>query len=192
MRRLFVGPFVALAGITIHTLLQTSIDRLVTDFPSVPDVLLARLPYWDLYIIGEMVFWLYLALFAFVYFREHHDLAHLLILIGLFYGIRGLFLFVLPLGPPADAPPLADHFTLYPYPDHAFFPGGHVGLLILFALQIDRRPLRMAFLAAAVVFGVGSLLSRAHYTADLLGGMLLAYAVAAWGWHHRAILEQSA
>ena len=51
-------------------------------------------------------------------------------------------------------------------------------------MSLRDRVAHRAFMAAAIVFGVGTLLTKAHYTADLFGAFLIAYAVSArvTGW----------
>jgi hypothetical protein len=185
MKRILLSFGIAVFGVAFHMFALAAADRLVADFPSVTDVFMERLPYWNLYGIGEVVFWVFLALFAFTFFRERpRDLPFVLTLIGLFYGIRGLFLLLLPIGAPVGAPALDERFVLYPYAGHAFFPGGHVGLLFLFSLLVQNRGARVLFILLAVLFGIGSVIARAHYTADLLGAFLLSYTLVALGSRH--------
>lgn len=183
--KIFIAIIAGLLGIAVHMAALALADAWVTTFPSMPDVVLAHLPRLNLFLVGEILFAVYLACFGFVVFAYRRcDIPKLLIMLGLFYGVRGLFLFTMPIGAPVDAPPVADRFALYPYPSHAYFPGGHIGLLFLCSFFVPQRKLRRFFLVAAILFGIGSLLTRAHYTGDLLGGVLLAYAVTVWGERH--------
>lgn len=162
-------------------------DRLVPVFPSIHDVVLERLPRLDLFFIGELFFAAFLICFAVMYFRERpRDLPYLLVMLGIFYAARGVFLLLLPIGAPLDAPALADRFVLYPFANHAYFPGGHVGILFLMSRTIQHRLFHPLFITATIVFGIGTMLARAHYTADIIGGLLLAYAVEAWARRHCA------
>lgn len=157
-------------------------DHTASSFPSVPDVISDHLPYVNLYVAGEVVFWLYLTAFAIVFFRSRpRNMAYLLTLLGIYYASRGAFLLLLPIGPPATAPPAADRFVLYPYAGHAYFPGGHVGLLFLLSRFVPSRGARWGFTVAVLLFGIGSVLAKAHYSADVLGGLLLGYGVFVWG-----------
>lgn len=188
MKRILLGIAIALLGVSFHMLALWTADQYVEHFPTVTDVLMRQFPYVNLYGSGEVVFWLFLASFATVFFRERpRDIGYALALVGLLYASRGIFLLLLPIGPPLDAPQISDRFVLYPYPDHAFFPGGHVGLMFLFSLLVRHRRIRLAFVLATILFGIGSVLARAHYTADILGGLLLGYAVVQFG---KAYLEK--
>jgi membrane-associated phospholipid phosphatase len=181
-RGVLVGVLIAALGVAVHMAALAVADRTVSQFPTVPDVLLERLPFFNLFAVGEALFWLYLLLFAVAFFRQQPvPLARVLVLLGIYYAVRGLFLLLLPIGPPPGALPITGRFVLFPYPEHAYFPGGHVGLMFLLALHLKSRRLRWAFVAAAVLYGIGTMLARAHYSADTLGGLLLGYAVFVWG-----------
>lgn len=181
-RGLLIGTLIAALGVAMHMAALALADRAVDQFPTVPDVLLERLPFFNLFAIGEALFWLYLLVFAVAFFRQRPvSLARVLVLLGVYYAVRGLFLLLLPIGPPPGAPPITGRFVLFPYPEHAYFPGGHVGLMFLLALHLKPRGLRWAFAVSAVLYGIGTMLARAHYSADTLGGLLLGYAVFVWG-----------
>lgn len=182
--RLPLAPalLVAAAGVTVHMGALALIERFVTHFPPVPDVVHAHLPYVDFGVPGELCFAAYLAIAIGVLLaRQRHQAAEIVALLGLYYGLRGLFLFVLPIGVPPTAPPLDARFVLYPFAGHAYFPGGHAGVMTILSLAVTDRRWRIGLLAATAVFGFGTLLARTHYTADVLGGFVVGFAVWAWG-----------
>lgn len=157
-------------------------ERTAGVFPRVPDVLVDRLPLVHFGVWGELAFFAFILVFATVLLRRRwHELPKFLALIGLYYALRGSFLLLVPIGAPLGAALPVDRFTLYPYAAHAFFPGGHFGLMVLLTLWLPTARFRVWFVAATLAFGVGTLLAKTHYSADLLGGALLAYAVYVWG-----------
>lgn len=173
-----IGAMVLALGVAWHMAALAIVDRTVKTYPSVDDLLLRALPRLNLFGIGEIAFYLFLAAFAFAFFTDpRRDLGRLLLALGLFYGIRGFFLLLFPIGPPLDAVQTADRFALYPYASHAFFPGGHIGIMLLMIFSLTRPRIRLALFIVAALFAFGSLLTRAHYTADLLGGALLAWGI---------------
>ncbi len=181
-RQVLLGCLTLAIGVTIHMLALYSTDRAIGTFPSVPDLFMDRLPLVKFGVWGELYFAALLLFFAWSFFRQRgHDLARVLLLLGVFYALRGVFLFFLPIGMPHGAAPLAERFTFYPYGTHAYFPGGHVGILTIMSLMLANRRTRMVMLLGTLLFGFGTMLAKTHYTADLLGGMLLAYGIVAWG-----------
>ena len=172
------GVVALAAGLAVHMSALAAIEQLVPAFPSVPDVVHQRLPYVDFGAPGE---WLFFAFLATVFVRlvrqRPADLPRALTMLGVFYAIRGVFLFLLPIGAPPTAPSLDSRFVLWPFARHAYFPGGHAGMMTILAASVASRPWRRALLAFVVVFAFGTLLARTHYAADALGGILLGWGI---------------
>jgi len=73
-------------------------------------------------------------------------------------------------------------FGLLPVVQYGMFPSGHAASVLLCMLLVDRRdaPVARTLLAILVVFECLALvLSHAHYSIDVVGGLLLSYFV----WH---------
>lgn len=182
MKKIIIGFLIGIAGVGFHMFSLWVADTTVETFPSVTDIVMQRFPFVNLFGVGEIIFWILLAAFGVTLLRERPwDIGYIFALLGIFYACRGVFLMLLPIGAPADAPAIAERFVLYPYAGHAFFPGGHVGIMFIFTLLVKNSRLRMLLAVAVLLFGFGSVLSRAHYSADIAGGLLLAYAVWAFG-----------
>ena len=178
---------VAIAGLVVNFISLRLSDQLVPWFPSVPDVIQARLPYVDFGVPGELVFIaFFVTSIVLLITRQPRSVPAVLCLIGVFYAIRGVFMFVLPIGSPPTAPPVLNRFVLYPYASHAYFPGGHAGLMTILSLSMQDLRWRRVLLVATIVFGLGSVMARAHYTADVIAGGALGYALVAWGRTHLA------
>lgn len=144
--------------------------------PSINDLVLERLPYYDLYFIGEMIFWVWLAvMFILLWRNKKVDFNYIIFIIGLFYIIRPVFLLLLPIGHPVDAPIFEERFHLYP--PYAYFPSGHVGMTTIMVLFLPTPKLRFWFFMAVIVFSIGMLVTRSHYTVDIIGGLVIAYAL---------------
>lgn len=169
-------------GLDVHMSALASIGKLVRKFPSVPDVVHEHLPYVDFGLPGELCFAAFLITMIVVLFRtQPRTVPVILTLLGIFYAVRGVFLFLLPIGSPPTAPPLGERFVFWPFAAHAYFPGGHTGMMTVLSLSVVSRARRRAFLAATCAFAIGTLLARTHYAADALGGWLLGYAIVMWG-----------
>ena len=179
---LAVALAVAFLGLEINLGSLKLAERLVPWFPSIPDVIQARLPYVDFGVPGELVFLAFLLTCATLLIaRQPRSVASVLCLVGVFYAIRGVFLFLLPIGSPPTAPAAMDRFILYPYPNHAYFPGGHAGLMTILSLSVEDARWRRVLLAVSIVFAIGAVMARAHYTADVVAGGALGYTLVSWG-----------
>ena len=168
-------------GFSIHMAAPALIERYVSTYPSVPDVAQASLPYVNFGLAGELCFVAILTAATLVVFiRQPRTLTGILTMVGIFYGIRGLFLFMLPIGAPPTAPLVSSRFVFYPFPGHAYFPGGHAGLMTILSLSMIDRRWRVGLFAAAALFALGTVIARTHYVADVVGGALIGYAVFSW------------
>lgn len=176
------GTFALVLGLAVYMAALAWVDALVRHFPSVPDVVHERLPYVDFGAPGEWAYATFMLVMAWVLFRRQpRTVPVIFTLLGVFYAMRGLFLFLLPIGSPPTAPGLDERFVFWPFADHAYFPGGHTGMMTVLSLSVARRRWRRAFLAATFVFALGTMIARTHYTADAFGGWLLGYGIVLWG-----------
>ena len=165
------------SGIAIHQWLLRLTDVHVRFYPHLADPVLSRLPTLDIDVAGEIGLAAFLLVYGWHHFRRQPERTPLLLVaIGMLFAGRGLFLWLMPIGAPPGAP--ADALQVYPYSNHSYFPSGHVGFISLCAWLCRDRHWRQFFLTIALVFGVGTMLAKAHYTADLLGALLLSHAVA--------------
>lgn len=187
------GVLALVGGLGVHMGALTLVERFVPAFPPVPDVVHAHLPYVDFGWPGELVYAAFLVAVAVTLLRDpRRPLPAVLAMLGLFYAVRGVFLFLLPIGIPPTAPPLDARFVLWPFADHAYFPGGHTGMMTVLSLSVASRAWRRAFLAVTFAFAVGTLLARTHYAADAFGGWLVGYTVVLWSRRHLVVRAREA
>jgi hypothetical protein len=176
------GVLAFCGGLAVHMGALALIERFVRVFPAMPDVVHAHLPYVDFGWPGELAYAAFMIAAVVVLFRtQPASVPPILAMLGLFYAVRGVFLFLMPIGMPPTAPPLASRFVFWPFASHAYFPGGHAGMMTVISLSVASRPWRRAFVAFTFAFAIGTLLARTHYAADALGGWLAGYAIVLWG-----------
>ena len=177
-RRLIIGILTLLIGIGTNVLCLAAIDKLSPSFPSLPDPLIDHWPLVHFPAWAELGFVAILIVTVYIFiFRQRRDLPLLLVTLGIFYAARGIMQFFMPIGSPLGAAPVDARFVFYPYPSHAYFPGGHFGILTVFGLAIRNWRWQWLYFAMAGIFALGTMLAKTHYTADIIGGWLLAYAV---------------
>lgn len=165
------------AGLAVHQALLQITDAHVHFYPHLADPVLSRLPTLNIEVAGEYGLAAFLAVFSFHHFRRQPERTPMLfVAIGMLYAARGVFLWLMPIGAPPGAP--LDALGVYPYANHSYFPSGHVSFISLCAWLCRDTRWKRFFLVVALVFGLGTMMAKAHYTADLLGGLLLSHAVA--------------
>lgn len=180
-RRWILAILIGGLGVAWHFTALSLIERLVTSFPSVPDVLMDRWPRVDFGLFGEVWFFGLIALFAVAHFRaDWRKTPDVLIALGLMYFVRGWFLFLFPIGAPGGAVGPAERFSVWGHEAHAYFFGGHIAILTVLAMFAPSRLVRRLLWTGLVVFGIGTMLSKNHYTMDSVAGILIGYAIAVW------------
>ncbi|MBI5881699.1 MAG: phosphatase PAP2 family protein [Elusimicrobia bacterium] len=107
----------------------------------------------------------------------------LMFLLGVYIFIRTLFVFLSPIGPPVgmmDMRKLDFVFSrimgTWTFNNEFVF-SGHTGIPFLFFLFFETRVLKTICLAGSLAMGVCVLLSRNHYTVDVLGAYLVSYSI---------------
>lgn len=177
-KRWTIAVAIATIGVTWQFTSLPLIERTVTVFPTVSDVILDHWPRVDFGWIGEAWFFGLILTFSIVHFRRQWQRTpDILMALGLMYFIRGWFLYLFPIGAPTGAVGPDQRLSIWGHESHAFFPGGHIAILTVLALSSPVRWLRWVLGVGLVVFGLGTMLAKTHYTMDSVGGILLGYAV---------------
>lgn len=149
----------------------------------VVDAVLSRLPVVDLVPVLSYG-WLLTHMFALyvgvVYYPRR--LPYLLGTIGLLVVVRTVFVALNPVGAPPGILNLNASYLFQPLRgvlafDNEFFFSGHTALPYLYSLAVRERWLKFTFLAASVAMAVAVLLTRNHYTMDVLGAYFITYSV---------------
>ena len=96
--------------------------------------------------------------------------------IGIYNLLRAIFIYLTPLGNPHPTPGLGLAFL----PSGGMFPSGHVGamfLFFLFALEDKSKHWSIYFIILLVFEIISMVLSRGHYTIDMIGALFIAFTV---------------
>ncbi len=168
----------ATSGITSFAGNVLIIERF-PDRPRPDDLILQMVPasrfaqyVTEVAVIGSLVL---LAVYAFTRARE--DLADIVAIFGVMYLIRSVLMVLTPL---ASAYAGSGSFGAIPLDQVGMFPSGHAAAAFFVFVLIDgkRAPgMRRAALVLMLVQWTALLASHAHYSIDLVGGVLLGYFV---------------
>lgn len=181
IRRWLIAIVVALVGVTWHFRALSLIEKSIAIFPRIPDLLMDHFARYDFGVFGEIWFFGLIALFAVSHFRRQwRETPSVITALGLMYFIRGWFLFLYPIGAPLGAVGADQRISIWGHESHAFFPGGHIAILTILAMFAPDRWVRYVLWGGLIIFGIGTMLAKTHYTMDSVGGILLGYALAVW------------
>lgn len=151
--------------------------------PSLPDLILENIPYWDidyLYDIFSIFSILVLIIFV-VHKRQYSKVPYFLLLVGIFQIIRGFFIVLTPFGNPMGFNGTQGPFYGFTDIELGVYPSGHTGVAYLYFLLVETNPYKYLLLLSVVVIIAAHLLSRGHYTIDILTGIIFAYAIKSFG-----------
>jgi len=146
---------------------------------SVTDIILSNIPVFDvdaLFTFGPIVMW---AGVVYLLLKEPWKMPFTLKSIGLFCVTRSIFVSLTHIGPFPQHAILnfTGMMSIFTTGADLFF-SGHTGLPFLLALVFwDSRPLRIAFIACSVFFGVIVLLGHFHYSIDVLSAFFITYSI---------------
>ena len=107
----------------------------------------------------------------------------LVYLLAVYLVVRTVFVFLSPIGHPSGMVDMRDHDFIFSHLlgtwtfTNEFVFSGHTSIPFLFFLFFRTRGLKALMLAGSLTMGVSVLLSRNHYTVDVLAAFLVGYAI---------------
>jgi hypothetical protein len=152
--------------------------------PQSSDWLLDRLPAWNLV---PLLSWGWLALhtwalaIAVLYYPRR--MPFLLVLLSVYLGLRTLYVFLSPIGAPTEILDMRQLDTLfalvageYTFQNEFIF-SGHTAVPFLFYLFFDSPRQKAVMLAGSLCMAFAVLVTRNHYTVDVLSAYLIGYSI---------------
>jgi hypothetical protein len=152
--------------------------------PESSDWLLDRLPLVNVVPLlswGWLALHVYAVAIALLYYPRR--LPFLIFLLGVYLCVRTLYVFLSPIGAPEAILHMGEFDVLFPLVagvytfQNEFIFSGHTAIPFLFALFFDSRLQRTVMLAGSVTMAVSVLLTRNHYTVDVISAYFMGYAI---------------
>ena len=103
--------------------------------------------------------------------------------LAVYLFVRTAFVFLSPIGHPSGMVDMRVHDLIFSHLlgtwtfTNEFVFSGHTAIPFIFFLFFETRGLKALMLAGSLTMGVGVLLSRNHYTVDVLAAFLVGYAI---------------
>lgn len=184
-RYFYIGLLAIIAGASLNIASQTYLHNYMIQgktLPMLSDLILDNLPVIDLsliYDIASLMTILIVAVYV-VHKKDYNRLPYIMLLCGIFYIVRGIFIVLTPFGNPPEfqgSDPLFNGWSKY---ELGVYPSGHVGNSFLMLLLVNNKVYKyiMGICLAAVIFTL--FLSHGHYSIDILSGFFFAYAIKAF------------
>jgi len=183
---LYIGLLALVAGAALNFASQTYLHNYMSEgktLPMLSDMILDNLPVIDVSLIYDL-FCLVIFVVVFAYLVHRNDfgrLPYILLLCGIFFIIRGIFIVLTPFGNPPEfngSDPLFNGFSKY---ELGVYPSGHVGNSFLLLLLVNDKVYRYILGACLTIIIFSLFLAHGHYSIDILSGFFFAYAIKSFG-----------
>ncbi len=182
----YIGLLAAGLGAALNFASQTYLHNYMIEgktLPMLSDLILDNLPVIDVSIVYDLFC---LILFAVVgiyiiHRGKYSRLPYMLLLCGIFFIIRGIFIVLTPFGNPPNfngSYPLFNGFSKF---ELGVYPSGHVGNSFLLLLLVNDKVYRYILWICLSVIVVTLFLAHGHYSIDILSGFFFAYAIKCLG-----------
>jgi membrane-associated phospholipid phosphatase len=194
-RYFYIGVVVLTIGVLLNLASQTYLHNYMSEgktLPMLSDLILDNIPYVSVAIFYD-IFSL-LSFFVIVFYIVSHNeirrLPYFLILMGIFYVVRGIFIVLTPFGNPPlfnGSGPL-NGFSKY---ELGVYPSGHVGNAVMFFLLVREKIFKWILLTIVFLIIITLLLAHGHYSIDIFSGWFFAYAIKSFGENYLKMFDLS-
>lgn len=190
----YIGLIFVIAGLGLNVASQTYLHNYISQgkaLPMLSDLILDNLPVIDLSLIYDIVALIPIIL-AFVYVihkKDYNRIPFFLLMIGIFYIVRGIFIVLTPFGNPPmfnGSDPLFHGFANY---ELGVYPSGHAGVVFLLLLLVKDRIYKWIIGICLIVVILALFLAHGHYSIDILSGIFFSYAIRSFGEKHFAMFD---
>jgi len=191
---LYIGLLSVIAGIALNFASQAYLHNYIIAgkaLPMLSDLILDNLPVIDVSLIYDIVSLvpIILAVIYIFHKKDYNRVPFFLLMIGLFYIVRGIFIVLTPFGNPPmfnGSDPLFHGFANY---ELGVYPSGHAGNVFLILLLVKDRSYKWIIGICLIIVIFALFLAHGHYSIDILSGIFFSYAIRAYGEKHLAMFD---
>ena len=193
-RYFYIGILSLISGILLNNASQTYLHNYLSQgktLPMLSDLILDNLPVINVSLIYDSVSLIPIILTAVYFFhkRDYNRLPLFLLLVGILYIVRGIFIVLTPFGNPPmfnGSDPFFHGFANF---ELGVYPSGHVGNVFLLLLLVKDQMYKLIFGICLIIVIVALFLAHGHYSIDILSGIFFSYAIRSYGEKHFAMFD---
>jgi hypothetical protein len=193
-RYFYLGFLALIGGIGLNNASQAYLHDYISNGKTLPilsDLILDKLPFIDVSIIYDIfaIIPILLAVVYIIHKKDYNRIPFMLLMIGIFYIVRGIFIVLTPFGNPPmfnGSYPLFHGFANY---ELGVYPSGHAGNVLLILLLVKDNVYKWMIGICLVIVILTLFLAHSHYSIDILSGLFFAYAIRAYGQKHFSMFE---
>jgi hypothetical protein len=190
----YLGVLSVIAGAGLNFASETYLHNYMSEgktLPMLSDLILDNLPFYNVSLIYDIscLIPIVLVLVYFVHKKDYNRIPFFLLMSGIFYIVRGIFIVLTPFGNPPmfnGSDPLFHGFSNY---ELGVYPSGHAGNVFLMLLLVKDKSYKWLIFVCLVVVITALFLARGHYSIDILSGLFFSYAINAFGEKHLSMFD---
>lgn len=191
---LYIAILSVIAGAGMNFASESYLHNYMSEgktLPMLSDLILDHLPYYNVSLIYD-IFCLVPIVLVLIYFVHKKDFDRIplfLIMTGIFYIVRAVFIVLTPFGNPpmfSGSDPLFHGFSNF---ELGVYPSGHTGNVFLMFLLVKDKNYKWLILACLAIVITALFLARGHYSIDILSGLFFSYAIRAFGEKHLSMFD---
>jgi len=190
----YFGILSIIAGAGLNFASETYLHNYMSEgktLPMLSDLILDNLPFYNVSLIYDIscLIPIVLVLIYFVHKKDYDRIPFFLLMSGIFYIVRGIFIVLTPFGNPPmfnGSDPLFHGFSNY---ELGVYPSGHAGNVFLMLLLVKDKSYKWLIFVCLVVVVAALFLARGHYSIDILSGLFFSYAIREFGEKHLSMFD---
>lgn len=190
----YYGILSVIAGAALNFASETYLHNYMSEgktLPMLSDLILDNLPFYNVTMIYDIscLIPIMLVLIYFVHKKDYNRIPFFLLMTGIFYIVRGIFIVLTPFGNPPmfnGSDPLFHGFSNY---ELGVYPSGHAGNVFLLLLLVKDNGYKWLIFICLVAVIAALFLARGHYSIDILSGLFFSYAIRAFGEKHLTMFD---
>jgi hypothetical protein len=191
---LYIGLLSLIVGAGLNFASETYLHNYMSEgktLPMLSDLILDNLPFFDVSLVYDIfcLVPLFLVSIYIVHKKDYSRIPMFLVLSGIFYIVRGIFIVLTPFGNPPmfnGSDHLFNGFSIY---ELGVYPSGHVGNVFLMLLLVKDKGYKWLIFICLIVVIIALFLARGHYSIDILSGLFFSYAIRAFGEKHLEMFD---
>lgn len=191
---LYIGILAVIAGASLNFASESYLHNYMSEgktLPMLSDLILDNLPFYNVSLIYDIfcLVPILLVLMYLVHRKDYERIPMFLLLTGIFYIVRAIFIVLTPFGNPPmfnGSDPLFHGFSNF---ELGVYPSGHTGNVFLMFLLVKDRNYKWLILICLLIVILALFLARGHYSIDILSGLFFSYAIRSFGEKHLSMFD---
>lgn len=193
-RYLYIGMLAVVAGAGLNFASEYYLHIYMSEgktLPMLSDLILDNLPFYNVSLIYDIfcLVPIVLVLVYFVHKKDYDRIPLFLLMSGIFYIIRAIFIVLTPFGNPPMFTGSDSIFHGFSNFELGVYPSGHTGNVFLMFLLVKDKSYKWLIFICLIIVISALFLARGHYSIDILSGLFFSYAIREFGEKHLSMFD---